>query len=369
VETLRTAGTDYPASVYGVYTALPGDLPAEVHTLAQSVVGDAATPYDAALRIESYLRENYEFGLDAPRPRPRQDAVARFLFEDGAGHFDHFASAMSVMLRTVGIPSRVAVGFVLDESDRDEETEAFNVTEQDAWAWPEVYFPGFGWVEFNPTPARSAFQRPGDDSEAQRERDAAANDSFFNDPFLDQYYLDLLGWEEDMLGGTLAGEPTNVDSESGVAGSWLRILSFLVMGSAVLFGLLLAVQFLWERRFRGLPPAVRRWGKIQRLAHWAGIQPQAFRTPVEGAQDIAIALGPDSAPALRALARSYTRARYGPRVDEVEESEADQRELSRQYRSVRGPLWRLVFRRVLRFGRVPDRLLPRRGALLRRRAG
>src|SRR5690606_3797904 len=138
----------------GVYTALPEDVPPEVYSLAQSIIGDAATPYDAALRIEAYLRENYTFTLDAPRPRPRQDAVSRFLFDDATGHFDHFASAMAVMLRTVGIPSRVAVGFVLESSDQDSETGAFHITEQDAWAWPEVYFPGYGWVEFNPAPAR-----------------------------------------------------------------------------------------------------------------------------------------------------------------------------------------------------------------------
>ena len=67
------------------------------------------------------------------------------------------------MLRTLGIPARVAVGFSLDDSNFDEETKTYVLSERDSWAWPEVYFPGFGWVEFNPTPVRDVVNRPGPD--------------------------------------------------------------------------------------------------------------------------------------------------------------------------------------------------------------
>ncbi len=370
IDTLRGAGTGYPATIYGTYTALPDDLPQEIHTLAQTIVGDAPTPYDAALRIESYLRSNYTFTLDAPRPTPRQDAVATFLFEDATGHFDHFASAMAVMLRTVGIPSRVSVGFVLDSSRLDSETGAFRISERDAWAWPEVYFPGYGWVEFNPAPARGVFQRPGDDAAAQRDREAAGELDLFFDPLFEEFYLEQLAMEDDLMGGG-AFDPLEPDAgaSESAGGLIVRILSFIVLASAVLFAALLAIQFLWERRFRGLPPATRRWGKVQRLAHWAGIAPESHRTSVEGAQDMTLALGSSLAPALQSLARAYTRERYGPHDAEATESEATAREQSRYYRAIRGQLWRLVLRRIVRFGRVPDESLPGRRSVLRSRSG
>jgi hypothetical protein len=356
--TLHTAGTEYPASLYGRYTQLPSDLPPEINELAQSIVSGATSPYEAALRMERYLRQNYTFTLEPAAPLPRRDAVSYFLFDEQQGYFDHFASSMAVMLRSVGIPSRVAVGFVLEERDLDPESKAFIVTEQRAWAWTEVYFPEFGWVEFNPTPGRPPFERPGDDSEALEARDAVLGGGEFIDDFLlDDFFLELLALEYlEASGGHLVnGEAVEFGEEegSGVIGT---LLTGLVVVAAAVLAVLLIARFLWERAFRGLPPAMRRWGKVQRLSHWAGLGAASHRTPVEAAQDLAPVLGQPVA--LRALAQDYTRARYGQMSQDEPQTQA--RERDEQYRLVRGRLWPLVLRRIVLFGRVSVRTLARR---------
>ena len=93
---------------------------------------------------------------------PGQDAVDYFLFESEEGFFDYHASAMVVLLRAVGIPSRLAVGYALDPTAFDAENRRYNIREEHAYAWAEVYLPGFGWLAFNPSPERPAVTRQGD---------------------------------------------------------------------------------------------------------------------------------------------------------------------------------------------------------------
>ncbi|MEX2372738.1 MAG: transglutaminase-like domain-containing protein, partial [Dehalococcoidia bacterium] len=160
IDTLREAGTDYPDALFARYTTLPGDLPSDVRALTETIVAGAETPYDAARLVETHLRQNYAFEYEIQAAPPGRDAVDYFLFESHHGYFDQFATAMAVMLRSVGIPARVAAGFALDDRDLDAATKAYTVTEERAWAWPEVYFPDLGWVEFNPTPARGVVAPP-----------------------------------------------------------------------------------------------------------------------------------------------------------------------------------------------------------------
>ena len=97
------------------------------------------------MAIESYLRAfpiDYAIG-DTP---PGRDAVDYFLFEAKAGYFDYHASAMVVLLRSLGVPARLAAGFVVDRQDFDGEADAYVVQDQDVYAWAEVYFPGKGWL-------------------------------------------------------------------------------------------------------------------------------------------------------------------------------------------------------------------------------
>jgi transglutaminase-like putative cysteine protease len=148
---LRAAGEDYPKHISGAYLRLPA-VDARVAQLAAKITSSAHNDYDKAAAIENYLRTHFGYTLQLPR-RLVKDPIANFLFERRQGHCEYFASAMAVMLRTQGIPSRVVNGFRSDEFN--DVTGNYVVRAKDAHAWVEAYFPGYGWQMFDPTPAGS----------------------------------------------------------------------------------------------------------------------------------------------------------------------------------------------------------------------
>jgi len=149
---LRTASRDYPDEIRKAYLQLP-DIDPRIPTLAQRVTAEASTAYDKAAAIELHLRTHYGYTLDLSGP-PTANPLAHFLFERRAGHCEYFAAAMTVMLRTLGIPARYVNGFLpgeYNELGRD-----LIVRARDAHSWVEVYLPGYGWIPFDPTPPADA---------------------------------------------------------------------------------------------------------------------------------------------------------------------------------------------------------------------
>jgi hypothetical protein len=152
---LRQAGNRYPAWVRQRYLALPRDVPVRVLALARDLTATQPTPYDRARAIESYLR-TLPYDLNLPPP-PNRDVVDYFLFELRRGYCDYYASAMVVLARAAGIPARLVIGYAGGEFDPAQ--GRYRVSEADAHAWAEVYFPGYGWIEFEPTAARPQQER------------------------------------------------------------------------------------------------------------------------------------------------------------------------------------------------------------------
>jgi hypothetical protein len=105
--------------------------------------------YDKTLAVEQYLRTRFRYTLEQPYPPP-EDPLAHFLFVRRAGHCEYFATAMTVMLRTLDIPARYVNGFLTGEYN--DIGEDFIVRASDAHSWVEVYFPRYGWIPFDPTP-------------------------------------------------------------------------------------------------------------------------------------------------------------------------------------------------------------------------
>ena len=151
-EELRTAERRYPPLIRATYLQLPAIDP-RVPRLAAQIVASADNDFDRAAAIENYLRARYRYTLQLPRT-PVNDPIANFLFERKQGHCEYFASSMAVMLRTLGIPSRVVNGFRSDEFN--DLTGNYVIRAKDAHAWVEAYFPGYGWHTFDPTPGGSA---------------------------------------------------------------------------------------------------------------------------------------------------------------------------------------------------------------------
>lgn len=134
------------------YLQLP-EIPERVIKLAWEITSDAKTPYEKAMRIVEHLRERCRYSLSPPHVPMDADAVDFFLFESMEGACDFFASALALMCRVLGIPSRVVTGFMSDEYDP--EKRILTLRERDAHAWVEIYIPGCDWVVVDPTPARS----------------------------------------------------------------------------------------------------------------------------------------------------------------------------------------------------------------------
>lgn len=148
-EEARTAGTDYPEEIRDTYLQLPEHLDRRISAFAKKITENANNPYEQSLKMEIYLRDNFAYSLNLTQ-NLGPDPLAQFLFKTKAGHCEYFASSMAVMLRTLGIPSREVNGFLPGEYN--EVAGDYIVRASDAHSWVEAYFPGNGWLTFDPTP-------------------------------------------------------------------------------------------------------------------------------------------------------------------------------------------------------------------------
>lgn len=154
---LREAGEDYPQWVADKYLQLPGNFSPRIRELAANITAQSETPYDKAVTITRFLRENIQYAPTIEKAPRNKDILEWVLFEYKQGYCVYYASAEIVMLRSLGIPARMAAGFAQGERT-DENT--FTVRRLHAHAWPEVFFPGIGWVEFEPTANQTPLNRP-----------------------------------------------------------------------------------------------------------------------------------------------------------------------------------------------------------------
>ena len=149
-EQLRQAGTEYPEEIKDSYLGLPASGQEQTRALAKKLTEDATNPYDAVIRLNEHLKNNYPYDLSIPPQQKNMDAVEYFLFEEQRGYCEQFSSSLAVMVRSLGIPARVATGYTSGEYNPF--TGLYEVKASDAHAWVEVYCPGVGWSTFDPTP-------------------------------------------------------------------------------------------------------------------------------------------------------------------------------------------------------------------------
>ncbi|MGH9738074.1 MAG: transglutaminase TgpA family protein [Candidatus Acidiferrales bacterium] len=147
---LRKARVGFPPEIRGVYLQLPPHIDPRIRKLAQNVTAHSHNEYDRISAISVFLNSHFRYTLNLPGPVP-SDPLANFLFVTRAGHCEYFASAMTIMLRTLGIPARYVTGFAPGEYN--DVAGDYIVRASDAHAWVEVYFPDYGWLTFDPTPA------------------------------------------------------------------------------------------------------------------------------------------------------------------------------------------------------------------------
>lgn len=146
---LARAAAGAPAD-RGITAQPPPDLPEDLVALTRQVTKDADTPAAKAWAIQGFLRgPDFTYSTE-PLPGSGYQALENFLLRDRRGYCEQFAASMAMMAREVGIPSRVAVGFLPGSRLAD---NTWEVSIRDMHAWPELYFAGYGWVRFEPTPA------------------------------------------------------------------------------------------------------------------------------------------------------------------------------------------------------------------------
>lgn len=157
---LLAAGTTVAAGTEG-YLELPDGLPTVISDTARNLTASSPTFYEKALALQEYFRsDSFTYSEEAPVEEnydgTGMDVIAEFL-QKRAGYCVHFASAMALMSRSLGIPTRVVVGFLPGTpSEGESGTTTYSVTNHDLHSWPEMYFQGIGWVQFEPTPGRGA---------------------------------------------------------------------------------------------------------------------------------------------------------------------------------------------------------------------
>jgi len=330
VQQLLSAGTDYPDWVRERYLQLPDDLPDRVREETRRVVEEkraAGSPYETAKAIEGLLRE-MPYDLAVPSPPPGRDAVDFFLFDLKRGYFDYQSTAMCVMLRTRDIPCRVAVGYVLDPSAAD--STAYIVRKDNAYTWVEVFFPGYGWIAFNPTADRPSGGAGGLDSVdfgSGEEPIVPDFDEIF-EPVPDGVDIDPDTPQGALQDAPVVNEPFPWPLVLGLAGALAAVAALLLSG-----------RLAWNWGLGDLEPRAKLWAKTQRLAGWVKLGSRSAETPREWSRRMGRAIDRESE-AIQ-LSNAYEESRYG-RPDLVR---IDDQETESSYRSLRAALLAKLTRR------------------------
>ena len=375
VAQLRAAGTNYPSWITNHYLQVPLGVSPRVYELARQITLDMDNPYDMAAAITTYLRTyiRYSETISARDPTDR-DPLEWFLFDVREGYCSYYATAEVIMLRTLGIPARLAVGYAEGDSESGgdiymisrggtslwpEDSELYVVRRRDAHAWPEVYFPSLGWVEFEPTAAQPPVYRPLGDDDLD-----GIQDSLF-DADTDQRER----WETMMEGLQIPVEVEQLSESSAAQYSGPPVIIWVAI--AVLAVGLILVAFIWGKRHprvfapipvllqKGLrrfdlqpPAALHRWlvyvtlpllarayQEINNALIRLGVPPDPADTPAERTLTLGRLL-PEAADPAQLLLAEYHATAYSPRSGDLDVAQ-------RAGRSIRELSWRAVIRRIV----------------------
>jgi hypothetical protein len=328
VESLRQAGNAYPAWIRDRYLQAPDDLPQRVRDLAFQITSPYENAYDKAVALETYLRTELAYNEKIAPPPPGQDGVDYFLFGVREGYCDYYASAMSIMARAVGIPARLAAGY--SQGELDPQSGLYRIRELNAHAWVEVFFPSYGWLEFEPTANEPVIVRPARPPEGVAREQSEA----------------LASMEDEEKFGP---EPLFGEGVGGVlrAAAWPLSLPWTIaLGVSVL---LLAAGLAGWWLLRRRPPSLASSPLTQhylRLVEWGErlrLKWQPHQTVYEQAGALTLAV-PEGQAHIDQIARLYVLERFSP----LPAGQADLESASRSWSLLRPMLWRHWLRRLSR---------------------
>jgi transglutaminase-like putative cysteine protease len=325
---LRQAGVEYPEWVNEHYLQLPDDFSPRVARLASDLVRGKVTPYDKAAAITDYLRQEIEYVDRIPAPPPNTDLLEWFLFESKKGFCNYYATAEVLMLRAVGVPARLAVGY--SQGEPNDVGTIYYILQNDAHAWVEVYFPGVGWVEFEPTVSQSPLVRP----EGVSQNDLSGENLMPLTPGETNGNLPA--------GGREAGDETEAVARQvyylRIAAWVIIILLAVVTGilfwrnnhrQALIIQIPMAILAFLERKHLPVPrflinwahwseqtPIARSFAVVNRSLRWLGKPQPLAATPAERATVLRELL-PEANEEVGILAAEHQTALYSPRDGNV----------------------------------------------------
>ena len=324
VESLRSAGADYPTWVTARYLQLPPTLPNRVRTLAEDITKDHDNPFDKATALEGYLR-TIPYNELISAPPTGQDGVDYFLFDSRQGYCDYYASALAVMARAVGIPARLASGYTRGEYRSV--SDAYLVRELNAHTWVEIYFPHYGWVEFEPTASQPLIARP----EPESSEDLAIDDFEASERRRER--------EEKEVDAEIAPETAGIPILG--TGPW----SMALWGGALVLLVIVGVMvswYLWTSEARNSSPVERIYENMARYAQLIGIGWSAHQTPYEYAAALVEAL-PQGRTQIVQITDLYVKERFSSKGTDEREIE----ETKEAWRALKPTLWQQMIRQRL----------------------
>lgn len=304
IEELRNASTEYPQSILDKYLQLPENFSQRVRNLATTTTEGMLTSYDKAKAIETYLR-TIEYDEKIASPGLDVDPLEYFLFDIRRGYCDYYATAMVTMLRSVGVPARTASGYA--EGVWDEESGDYFVTERDAHTWVEVFFPDYGWIEFEPTAGESALNRRETNTTVDttvQDNNVPQNGGVEPEPTFDPFQQQDQQLNDQLPEGELFEQTPGIR---------LPLWSWLILAPTLLA---LGLWLLWRIQTGApssftpeIPPIL--YERMQRWAERLHLGAPAHYTPFEQEKQLAKAL-PQVQQPIHLVTRSFVRHQYAP---------------------------------------------------------
>lgn len=318
----------YPAGLTAMYVDNGGDAatPAKVRDLARNITHGSTNMYDAATMLEDYLH-TYKYSLQNPNPPADQDAISWFLFTQKQGFCTYFASAMAMMARSLGMPARVVAGYATGSLDA--QSAGYIVRGTQSHVWTQIYFGGYGWINFEPTSNFGSFTRTNTTGTLPSVTpDTGAG-----------------GTPQATLTGAnhkKATDPGNGSTSPNGQYNVVLVDVGLSMTVIILLALLALAFFIiwWRLLYRGLSPVAMAFARVARLGAWAGAPPRKSQTPDEYAEHLGRVV-PGQRPALRELSQLYARERWGGGLSQETASK-----LPHLYEQVQRSISRIIAQRL-----------------------
>jgi transglutaminase-like putative cysteine protease len=361
VRELREATTTYGPWLQP-YLQMPAAVPERVRDLAASLTRSADNPFDKSRAVERWLRSNITYDDQIEAPPIGREATDYVLFDTRRAYCDYYATAMIVMLRSQGIPARYAQGYAqgtLELEEPEAEVGTYKVIRKDSHSWVEVFFPGYGWVEFEPTsgqpeiprldenPAPNATPTPQVATPVPTPTPTLAP----GQPTPTPPGAEPPPQEQTPQAPDLSELLSNAwDAIRNSALRWLLLIPVLIV--LAVLGLRVAERY----GLAALPVVEQIYGMLTRWAGWLGIGRGRHNTPYEQAAELALH-APETRTSVDRITSLYVARRYAPQTARRAPNDADAQAARDAWAALRKRLGRVWL--VLTVRRLVDRTLRR----------